>query len=86
MRAFSAHAAYAPWEGQNALDAAVLAYNNVSLLRQEIRPTCRVHAVIEGKDWVPNVIPDYAKMRWIVRAPSYAELAELVKRVKACIE
>ena len=34
----------------------------------------------------PTVIPDYAKMRWIVRAPSYAELADLVKRVKACIE
>lgn len=32
------------------------------------------------------VIPDYAKMRWIVRAPSYAELADLVRRVKACIE
>ena len=49
-----AHAAAAPWEGQNALDAAVLAYNNVALLRQQIRPDCRVHGIIEGRNWVPN--------------------------------
>lgn len=51
---YSAHAAASPWEGQNALDAAVLAYNNVALLRQQIRPDCRVHAIIEGRNWVPN--------------------------------
>lgn len=51
---YSAHAAAAPWEGQNALDAAVLAYNSVSVLRQQIRPECRVHGIIEGRNWEPN--------------------------------
>jgi hypothetical protein len=50
----SAHAGLSPWEGQNALDAAVLAYNNISLLRQQIKPTHRVHGIFEGKDWAPN--------------------------------
>ena len=51
---FSAHAALSPWEGRNALDAAVLAYNGISVLRQQLRPEDRVHAIIEGKDWVAN--------------------------------
>ncbi|OSX64497.1 hypothetical protein POSPLADRAFT_1180127 [Postia placenta MAD-698-R-SB12] len=81
-----AHAAWAPWEAQNALDAAFLAYSSVSVLRQQIKPTHRVHGIVSGKDWAPNVIPDYAKMHWIVRAPTWAELVALRERVKACFE
>ncbi|KDQ50969.1 hypothetical protein JAAARDRAFT_41598 [Jaapia argillacea MUCL 33604] len=82
----TAHAALSPWEGQNALDAAVLAYTNIGLLRQQLKPTHRVHAIIEGKDWAPNIIPDYAKVICYVRAPTLAEVEVAVKRVKACFE
>lgn len=51
---FSAHAGLSPWEGKNTLDAAVLAYTNIGLLRQQIKPTHRVHGVFGGKDWAPN--------------------------------
>lgn len=54
IRFFRAHAALSPWEGKNALDAAVLGYNNISALRQQIRPTHRVHGIFEGRDWAPN--------------------------------
>ncbi len=37
-RGRTAHSGAAPWEGINALDAAVLAYNNISALRQQIHP------------------------------------------------
>ena len=50
----SAHASAAPWEAQNALDAAFLAYSAISVLRQQIKPTHRVHGIIEGKEWAPN--------------------------------
>ncbi|KIJ16334.1 hypothetical protein PAXINDRAFT_10791 [Paxillus involutus ATCC 200175] len=50
----TAHAGLSPWEGQNALDAAVLAYTNIGLMRQQIKPTHRVHGIFQGKDWVPN--------------------------------
>lgn len=82
----SAHAGFMPWEGHNALDAAFLAYSGVSVLRQQMKPSCRVHGVVSGKDWEPNVIPDYAKMRWIIRAPTYTELVQLRDRVIACFE
>ena len=41
----AAHAAAAPWEGRNALDAAVLGYVNVAALRQHIRPDERIHGI-----------------------------------------
>ncbi|OJA16518.1 hypothetical protein AZE42_00614 [Rhizopogon vesiculosus] len=82
----TAHAGLCPWEGQNALDAAVLAYNNVSLLRQQIKPTHRVQGVFEGKYWNPGFIPDHAIMRWLVRAPTTAEMEDTRKRIIACFE
>ena len=57
----TAHAALSPWEGKNALDAAVLGYNNISALRQQLYPTHRVHGIFEGKDWAANIIPDFAR-------------------------
>ncbi|KAJ7247632.1 hypothetical protein B0H12DRAFT_1124775 [Mycena haematopus] len=83
----NAHAGAAPWEGTNALDAAFLAYSSVSVLRQQMRTDHRVHGIIESNgDWLPNVIPDYAKMHWLIRAPSSSSLTAFVERVKKCFE
>ncbi|KAG8835071.1 hypothetical protein FRC17_005424 [Serendipita sp. 399] len=82
----TAHASAAPWEGKNALDAAFLAYSAVSVLRQQIKPTHRVHGIVEGRDWAANIIPDYAKMKWYVRAPSAAEVEVLKERVINCFK
>ncbi|KAM5545554.1 hypothetical protein V8D89_000592 [Ganoderma adspersum] len=49
-----AHAAAAPWEAQNALDAAFVAYASISALRQQMKPDQRVHGIILGRDWTPN--------------------------------
>ncbi|KAK6992261.1 Aminoacylase 1-like protein 2 [Favolaschia claudopus] len=83
----TAHAGAAPWEGRNALDAAFLAYSSVSVLRQQMRPDHRVHGVIESNgEMTPNVIPDYAKMHWLVRAPTSSDLTAFVERVKQCLQ
>ncbi|KAF9223957.1 amidohydrolase [Gyrodon lividus] len=82
----AAHAGNAPWEGTNALDAAFLVYTSVSVLRQQIKPDHRVHGVIQGCKGGANVIPDYAKMRWLVRAPDRDQLQTLRDRVKSCFE
>ncbi|KAI0722357.1 amidohydrolase [Cerioporus squamosus] len=81
-----AHAGFAPWEAQNALDAAFVAYASISALRQQIKPDCRVHGIIVGREWVPNIIPDYAKLRYMIRAPTYQELDALRERVTACFD
>lgn len=41
-----AHAGGMPWEGVNALDAVVGAYNLVAMMRQQIRPEERIHGCI----------------------------------------
>ncbi|KIY53350.1 hypothetical protein FISHEDRAFT_63374 [Fistulina hepatica ATCC 64428] len=82
----SAHAAEAPWEGVNALDASFIAYSAISALRQQMKPTHRVHGIVSGRDWSPNVIPDYAKMQFYVRAPTKDEMDAFTERVKACLE
>lgn len=46
----ASHASAYPWEGVNALDAAVLCYNNLSVLRQQMKPDWRVH----GEDPEPD--------------------------------
>ncbi len=82
----TAHAAGEPWNGVNAFDAAVSAYNNVALLRQHIEPDDRVHAIMEAGGTAPNVIPDYTCMSWMVRSPTIQRADKLLGRVKACIQ
>ncbi|KAF5383562.1 hypothetical protein D9615_003763 [Tricholomella constricta] len=82
----TAHAAAAPWEGKNALDAAVVAYSAISALRQQIKPDHRIHGVVEGSNWTANTIPDNARLTYIVRAPNKAELTELAERVVGCFQ
>ena len=82
----NAHAAAMPWNGVNALDALVAGYNAVSMLRQQIRPTDRVHGVFTHAGVKPNIIPDYAAAEFYVRSATMAELADLKKRVEAALE
>jgi amidohydrolase len=80
------HAALAPQLGINALDAAVQAYNNISMLRQTLFPTDKVHGVITYGGGVPNVIPAFTSMSWYVRAATKARLDELYSQAMACFE
>jgi amidohydrolase len=65
----AAHAAGAPYEGLNALDAATLTLVSIGLLRQQLRPSARVHAIVaEGGDAV-NVIPERSRLKIFVRSP-----------------
>ncbi|NXY90025.1 P20D2 protein, partial [Alcedo cyanopectus] len=80
----ASHAAAYPWEGVNALDAAVLAYNNLSVLRQQMKPTWRVHGVIKNGGVKPNIIPSYSELEFYLRAPSMRDLSLLTEKVENC--
>uniref|UniRef100_A0A6I8NQ92 Xaa-Arg dipeptidase n=1 Tax=Ornithorhynchus anatinus TaxID=9258 RepID=A0A6I8NQ92_ORNAN len=80
----TSHAAAYPWEGVNALDAAVLAYNNLSVLRQQMKPTWRVHGIIKDGGVKPNIIPSHAELVYYLRAPSMKELSTLTKKAEDC--
>jgi len=82
----SAHAAAAPQEGRNALDAAVLAYNSVAALRQHILPDERIHGIFTDGGQKPNIVPSSASMEWYVRSPTLASLQPLKERVVECFQ
>ncbi|KGA12949.1 MAG: hypothetical protein GM46_0080 [actinobacterium acAcidi] len=82
----AAHAAAAPWEGRNALDAAVLGYMNVAALRQHIRPTERIHGIITEGGEKPNIVPRRAAAKWYVRSDTISTLQPLKARVVSCLE
>lgn len=81
----AAHAAAAPHEGCNALDAAVLGYMGVAALRQHIRSDERVHGIVIDGGARPNIVPAHAATEWYVRAPSRERLDILRTRVAACL-
>jgi amidohydrolase len=82
----AAHASADPWEGVNALDACIQTFNAVSMLRQQVRPECRIHGIITNGGAAPNIIPEYAAATFYVRAPQLDAMWALHKRVVACAE
>ncbi|XP_061479302.1 xaa-Arg dipeptidase-like [Rhineura floridana] len=80
----ASHAAAYLWEGVNALDAAVLAYNNLSVLRQQIKPTWRLHGIIKRGGEKPNVIPSCTELEFYLRTPLLKELPILKEKAESC--
>jgi amidohydrolase len=86
FRGKPAHATLAPWEGVNALDAAVAAYNSVAVLRQQVRPDERIHLIIKEGGLVANVIPEKSVVELGVRGPTLARVRALEGRVLNCFK
>ena len=82
----AAHASADPWEGVNALDAVIQTFNNVSMLRQQIRPDARIHGIVTNGGAAPNIIPEAAACLFYVRAAQLDYMWALHKRVVACAE
>jgi amidohydrolase len=75
-----AHAALAPWEGKNALDALVLLFNAVGLWRQQLKPDTRVHGIIREGGTAANIIPERASAWFIIRTATQADYPALRAR------
>jgi amidohydrolase len=82
----AAHAAMDPWEGVNALDAVIQTFNNVSMLRQQVRLDARIHGIVTQGGVAPNIIPEVAACTFYVRAAGLDYMWALRARVVACAE
>src|SRR5438445_4727782 len=78
----AAHASGDPEKGINALDAFVLAYNGISLLRQQVADGARLHGFLKEGGTAPNIIPERTSGEFLVRAREQAYMEELVQKVK----
>ncbi|KAH7142078.1 hypothetical protein EDB81DRAFT_869867 [Dactylonectria macrodidyma] len=85
-RGTSAHASANPWDGVNALDALVGSYNNISMLRQQIKPDERIHGCIMDAPKFTNAIPECTKVKYSIRSANIKTLEKLSQRVRSCIQ
>ena len=78
----AAHASGDPEQGINALDAFVLAYNGISMLRQHIKEGARLHGFLKEGGTAPNIVPERTSGEFLIRARDEAYMQELVQKVK----
>ncbi|GJJ72272.1 hypothetical protein EMPS_04629 [Entomortierella parvispora] len=82
----ASHASASPWEGINALDAMVMTYNGLALLRQQTMPTSRIHCIITSGGQAANIIPDYASGKIMYRAVTVVDNNKLFESIQQIIE
>ncbi|CAM3772733.1 M20 family metallopeptidase [Alkalicoccus chagannorensis] len=80
----TSHAAAAPEEGINALDAVIQTFNAVNALRQHVTPDVRMHGVIPNGGSAANVVPAFASAQFYVRAATRDGLNPVTEKVKNC--
>jgi aminobenzoyl-glutamate utilization protein B len=78
----TAHAAYDPWNGRSALDAAELFTEGINMLREHVRPSVRMHYVFTRAGDVPNVIPAEATVWLWIRDSKRSGVMEVEQRVQ----
>src|SRR5450759_1196149 len=82
----AAHAASEPWEGRNALDAAILLFEAVGLWRQQVPQHARVHGIVVEGGTAANIIPDRATARFMIRSTDQPYFDSMRTRFRSLVE
>jgi amidohydrolase len=82
----AAHAAAAPEDGINALEALLAAFHNINALRLHLKSDARIHGIITHGGTAINIIPEYAAAKFSLRAATRAYLDEITRRVIQCAQ
>jgi aminobenzoyl-glutamate utilization protein B len=82
FRGRTAHAANEPWQGRSALHAMELAVHGLNVMREHLEPTARTHYIVESGGLSPNVVPDYARLRLMVRDVDRARVVATTEWVR----
>jgi len=86
FRGKASHAASNPYEGINALDAMLQLFNNIGLLRQQVTDDVRIHGIITHGGTATNIIPDYTRGRFVVRASELSRTYVVLEKFKTCVK
>lgn len=81
-----AHAAADPWNGISALEALILAFNNLNGLRLHVKDGARISGIITDGGKAANVIPKHAAATFMIRASEEAYLEELREKALNCFK
>ena len=82
----ASHAAANPQDGINALDALVLVFNAIGLLRQQLPQDVRIHGIVTKGGDAPNIIPDDTEARFYVRAATVKRMMDVYHRLERIVE
>src|SRR5262245_58269543 len=82
----AAHAAADPWNGRSAVAAMEFFTTGLNRMREFVKPTVRMHYVIQRGGDVPNVVPEYAKVWCWVRDSKRTGVEEILSRVRKIAE
>ena len=75
-----------PETGASALDAAVMSYLQINLLRQFADPATFIHGIIRDGGGAANVVPGYASMEYYFRAPKMKVAKQLTARAIQAVD
>jgi len=70
----ASHAGGSPDQGRSALDAVELMNVGVNFLREHVIQDARIHYIVEKGGEQPNIVPDYARSWYYIRAPERDQL------------
>lgn len=79
-----AHAGNSPWLGRSALDAVEIMNIACNFLREHLRPDTRIHYIITKGGGSPNIVPELAASRYMVRAADVPYMEEVAEKVNNC--
>ena len=82
----ASHASSAPHNGINALDAMILVFNSIGLLRQQLPQDVRIHGIITKGGDAPNIIPDYTEGKFYVRAATVKRMMGVYHKLESIVE
>jgi aminobenzoyl-glutamate utilization protein B len=74
----TSHAAFTPEHGRSALDALELMNVGVNFMREHVMEEARIHYVIEKGGQQPNIVPDYARSWYYIRAPEMSQVDDMI--------
>ena len=75
-----------PYNGNSALDAAVLSYTSINMLRQFAKSGTFIHGIFKNGGTAANIIPDYACLDYYFRSPSMPYTLEISDKGEECVK
>ena len=82
----SSHAAGAPEEGINALEALIQVFNSINSLRLHLPKDVNIHGIITDGGVAANIVPDFASGRFYLRAANRQTLNEVYQKVENIVK
>ncbi|MBK2402182.1 M20 family metallopeptidase [Erysipelothrix sp. strain 2 (EsS2-6-Brazil)] len=80
------HAAAAPELGINALEALIQVFNASNAMRQHLPKDVMIHGIITDGGVAPNIVPEYAKGRFYLRANTRSTLRDVYTRFENIVK